>query len=47
MIGHAYRAARLAWWKGDPPAHLTELLTLACETYRGPNTVTADTGPET
>jgi len=40
--GVAYRAVRdaqpipvwLAWWKDDPPAHLTELLHLACETYR-------------
>ncbi|WP_431729496.1 LysR family transcriptional regulator [Verrucosispora sp. TAA-831] len=40
--GVAYRAVRdtppipvwLAWWKDDPPAHLTELVTLACEAYR-------------
>ncbi|MER5338136.1 LysR family transcriptional regulator [Micromonospora sp. NPDC002717] len=40
--GVAYRAVRdaqpipvwLAWWKDDPPAHLTELVNLACETYR-------------
>ncbi|MCY1137184.1 LysR family transcriptional regulator [Actinoplanes sp. Pm04-4] len=40
--GVAYRGVRdaqpipvwLAWWKDEPPAHLTELLNLACETYR-------------
>jgi DNA-binding transcriptional LysR family regulator len=40
--GVAYRAVRdaqpipvwLAWWKDDPPTHLTELVNLACETYR-------------
>jgi DNA-binding transcriptional LysR family regulator len=40
--GVAYRSVRdaepipvwLAWWKDDPPAYLTELLNLTCETYR-------------
>ncbi|MDW5325209.1 LysR family transcriptional regulator [Plantactinospora sp. KLBMP9567] len=40
--GVAYRAVRdaqpipvwLAWWKDDPPAHLTELVNLTCEIYR-------------
>jgi DNA-binding transcriptional LysR family regulator len=39
--GVAYRAVRdaqpipvwLAWWKDDPPAYLTELVNLTCETY--------------
>jgi DNA-binding transcriptional LysR family regulator len=39
--GVAYRPVRdappipvwLAWWKDDPPAHRTDLLNLACETY--------------
>jgi hypothetical protein len=41
--GVAYRSVRdaqpipvwLAWWRDDPPGHLTELVNLTCETYRG------------
>ncbi|KOV82889.1 LysR family transcriptional regulator [Nocardia sp. NRRL S-836] len=40
--GVAYRALRdappiavwLAWWKDQPPRHLTDLITLACDAYR-------------
>jgi hypothetical protein len=40
--GVAFRAVRdaqpipvwLAWWKEVPPQYLTELVDLACETYR-------------
>lgn len=41
--GVAYRAVVdappipvwLAWWKDQPPRHLTDLVTLACDAYRG------------
>ncbi|MEU7477042.1 LysR family transcriptional regulator [Lentzea sp. NPDC042327] len=41
--GVAYRVVRdappiavwLAWWKDQPPRHLTDLVALACEAYRG------------
>ena len=40
--GVAYRAVVdappiavwLAWWKDQPPQHLTDLITLACDAYR-------------
>ncbi|WP_218920484.1 LysR substrate-binding domain-containing protein [Lentzea guizhouensis] len=40
--GVAYRVVRdappiavwLAWWKDQPPQHLTDLITLACDAYR-------------
>jgi DNA-binding transcriptional LysR family regulator len=49
--GVAYRAVRdaqpipvwLAWWKDDPPAHLSELVNLTCEVYRAGRV--AVTGP--
>jgi DNA-binding transcriptional LysR family regulator len=41
--GVAYRAVKdappipvwLAWWKDQPPQHLNDLVTLACDAYRG------------
>jgi DNA-binding transcriptional LysR family regulator len=42
--GVAYRHVRdaqpipvwLAWWKDDPPTHLTELIALTCQSYQTP-----------
>jgi hypothetical protein len=28
-------AVWLAWWKDQPPQHLSDLVTLACDAYRG------------